>query len=355
MRKALLLATVLLAACGQTSASAPVTASPIPASSSARISAPSTSPQPSDWRQLPYYVCAAAGNCPPAASGIAFDPDQSEFITFGGWRPSTDDTSETWRYKNGRWTQLNPMHVPIGRLSPVMVFDQALGKIVMYGGEDVPASAAAGWGGEVGGIPFAADTWTWDGSDWTEQHPAHHPVLFVPDGTYDYARDQVLLLGFYQSGIETTWTYDGIDWTHHAVADLKPDPPRIQTALCFDNSSESVLTFGGHNDGGADLTQVWRWDGKTWTQTAAHTPVKNFGRNCVPEPDKASMLLYDGSFWRWNGTDFAQLQPQHSPTIEGGLFLDSPRHEVLFFGAHWPQTDYQVWSWTGSDWTPTSV
>ena len=138
---------------------------------------------------------------------MAFDPVRDEIVTFGGWRHTGPITDETWIFKGGRWAHLHPAHVPPARDTAVLVFDAALGRVVMYGGRDVPASATAGTGGEVGGIRFAADTWTWSGSDWTEQHPAHRPVLFVPDGTYDYVRNQLLLLGF--DGQMETWTYDG--------------------------------------------------------------------------------------------------------------------------------------------------
>jgi hypothetical protein len=285
---------------------------------------------------------------------MAFDPIRNEIVTFGGVYHTGAFADATWKFKDGRWAQLQPTHVPPARDAAVLVFDAALGVIVMYGGRDVPPSAAVGGGGEVGSIPFSADTWTWDGFDWTERHPAHRPVLFVPDGTFDYVRNQIVLLGFGAGAMET-WTYDGTDWTQHPTAAGKPDPARRQCWLSFDAASKTVVTFGGHNDGGADTTAVWEWGGQTWTRTAANSPPVRYFGPMAPESDRASMLIYNAvapfSTWRWNGSTFEQLQPAHIPKLAvAWLNPDPTRHQLLLFGWTWPESQFQVWSWSGEDW-----
>ncbi|MFI5284006.1 MAG: hypothetical protein ACHQ0J_12895 [Candidatus Dormibacterales bacterium] len=358
---------LLLAACGSpqaagSTATPGTTAATTPSSvaSPTRTAAPQPS-QPSTTPSVPaYFACEDARTCPPLADiAMAFDPVRDEIVTFGGSYHSGPVTDETWRFRDGRWAQLHPAHVPPPRIDTVLVFDAAHGVVVMYGGSGVPASAAAGTGGDVGGITFAADTWTWDGSDWTEQHPAHRPVPFIPDGTYDYARNQIVLLGFDRQ--METWTYDGTDWTHRTNADGKPDPPRRQVWLSFDSASQTVVTFGGHNDGGADVSAVWEWDGQTWGETAAKSPPVQYFGPMAPELDRAGMLIYNPllilptSTWRWNGTTFEQLQPGHAPALAvEWLQPDPPRHRLLLFG-YSPERQFQVWSWSGQDWTQITV
>src|ERR1700690_1136285 len=43
-----------------------------------------------------------------------------------------------------------------------MTYDAATGTVVLFGG--------------LGGKRYLGDTWTWDGTTWTQQHPAAHPV-----------------------------------------------------------------------------------------------------------------------------------------------------------------------------------
>jgi hypothetical protein len=359
---------LLLAACGYPRASGSATDSGSPAPLASPSVFPSATPSPSFPTPSPnpaaYFACANAGACPPGAGiGATFDPVRNALITFGGVDYPNNHLlirDSTWTFKGGAWTQLHPAHVPAARDTAPLVFDAARNVVVMYGGRDVPDNAAAGRAGE-GGITFAADTWTWDGSDWTQQYPAHHPVLFVPEMTYDYARNQILLLGFGQNGMET-WTYDGSDWTQHPAS--KPDPPRVQGWLSFDPASKTVVTFGGHNDGGADVSAVWQWDGQTWRRTAAAMPpVYQLGSIMAPDVNLGSMLLYDSdtggapsSTWRWDGRAFQRLQPSHQPQVLAlGLSADLSRHRLLLFGWTWPDRQFQVWSWSGADWSQLLV
>ena len=229
----------------------------------------------------------------------------------------------------------------------------------MYGGRDVPPSATAGTGGDASKTTFAADTWTWDGSDWTEQHPAHRPVLFVPSAAYDYGRSEVVLLGAGPNAMET-WTYNGVDWTAHPAAQGKPDPIRVQGRLSFDPTSKTIVTFGGLNQSAADLSVVWQWDGQTWSQTpVTGPPAHRAVSNMAPVLDRSIMLLYDSDgsgaqagTWLWDGRAFLQVQPSHQPALPAlACAADPPRERVLLFGWTWPDMVFQVWSWSGGDWS----
>jgi hypothetical protein len=63
-----------------------------------------------------------------------------------------------------------------------MAYDDATGTVVLFGGE-----TAAG--------TYLNDTWTWDGTTWTEQFPAVRPSARVTAMTYDSLTQTVVLFG----------------------------------------------------------------------------------------------------------------------------------------------------------------
>ena len=81
-----------------------------------------------------------------------------------------------------------------------MAYDAALEKVVMHGGD-------------VGINDFSADTWVWDGADWTQKHPANNPPpRAFPAMTYDAAHGQVVLFGGesrYTDPKGDTWVWPG--------------------------------------------------------------------------------------------------------------------------------------------------
>jgi hypothetical protein len=75
-----------------------------------------------------------------------------------------------------------------------MAYDAARGQVVLFG-------AAPG---------LTSDTWTWDGTDWTQHFPAHSPSGRALMGmAYDAARDRVVLFG----GTIGSSVYVGDTWT----------------------------------------------------------------------------------------------------------------------------------------------
>jgi len=347
-----------------TSPSASIANSTLPSASPGQSSKPSPTPIPPKFPMdfLANEQCRAAGECPPISCFASeFDPIRREIIFFGGCLPSEPRSDATWRYKDGTWTRLFPSDTPPARGFAAMAFDEALGVIVMYGGSDVPD-----WAAEATVSPdiaISGDTWTWDGSDWTEQHPAHHPVLFGPSATYDYARHQIVLIGVTPANTMQTWTYDGVDWTHRALADRTPTPWRIYERLSFGPASSTVATFGGYNPSNADISAVWKWDGRTWTKTLANAPPAISGlASFAPEFAQKSILICSdtqpATTWLLNLSGFRQVHPVHQPGTCAGMSPDRSRDRVLVYG--WTEFkgdswQFEVWFWSGSDWTATTV
>src|ERR1700674_1745004 len=79
--------------------------------------------------------------------------------------------------------------------------------------------------GSSSGPDYFADTWTWNGTDWHQEHPAHSPPPRVgPAVGFDPSTGKILLFGGHSDRVFTdTWTWDGHDWTEEHLL-LSPPP-----------------------------------------------------------------------------------------------------------------------------------
>ncbi|MCL4434752.1 MAG: hypothetical protein M1399_08335, partial [Actinobacteria bacterium] len=196
---------------------------------------------------------------PPAmaeASG-AYDAATKQFIIFGGCAYCTGPGSfsdDMWAWDGTNWTQLTPATMPAGRDNAPMAFDPATNQLVLFGGSE------NGVGNQ------ANDTWTYDGSNWTQQTPATSPPPLADAAmAYDAASQQLILFGGGTSAGVTneTWAWDGTNWTQ-----LNPStspPGRDGAGMTYDAAAGVLVLFGG-NGASTYLNDTWVWDGKTWHQ-----------------------------------------------------------------------------------------
>jgi len=85
----------------------------------------------------------------------------STVVLFGGYDQGSGTTfNDTWTFNGSTWTQVGPPSSPSARTSPAMGTMGDL--VVLFGGAD-----AAG--------QYLRDTWTFNGSDWTQVTVASHP------------------------------------------------------------------------------------------------------------------------------------------------------------------------------------
>jgi hypothetical protein len=231
------------------------------------------------------------GCCP----AMAYDAATGTVVLFGG--------GDTWSWDGTDWTQLHPAHAPSPRAGMGMAYDAAHCEVVLFGGEN-------------GASPSLDDTWTWDGTDWTQQHPAHAPSPRAAMGVaYDAARGQVVLFGGFDYGpsifFDDTWTWNGTDWRKQHPAHAPP--PVAYPALADDVTHAQVLLFGGENTHKGPLGgDTWTWDGTDWTLRAPPaSPPPRFGAGLAGGEPPGGMTLFGGhalgeralgDTWTWDGT-----------------------------------------------------
>lgn len=126
----------------------------------------------------------------------------------------------------------------------------------------------------------------------------------------------------------------------------------------------------------AFATQMWYWDGSTWTQLhPSHLPPPMKWSSMAYDAANRTLVLFGGwilkgggssdATWIWNGSDWSQAQPAQSPPVRSAASMayDAATQTVILFGGcdllTWgmPPTcpdnvsPTDTWSWNGKTWT----
>jgi N-acetylneuraminic acid mutarotase len=268
-------------------------------------------------------------------------------VVFGGTNGGTR-MNDTWTFDGTSWTELAAATPPSPRSSPGMT---ALGnKIVLFGGYD--------------GNNYLNDTWTFDGTSWTKVSVPAPPRARSYPGMVTLG-NKVLLFGGYSEDpglgsntapatyLNDTYLFDGNLWTPVLV----PLPPPARGGASMVTLGNKVLLFGGY-DGTNDLSDTWTFDGTSWTSSGA-----TFG---APPSGRAAAILqtlgtqavmfggYDGASYlsdTWVGMPWSSLSVSGPPARDGACSAVLGSRLVLFGGALAPIPPATALSPTNDTWT----
>lgn len=252
------------------------------------------------------------------------------------------------------WVQLKPGHSPSPRTGAAFVFDSASGAGVLFGGST--------------GSGYLADTWTWDGAGWNLQHPRSSPSARYDAGVASDHAGRVVLFGGYGPGAAAaalfgdTWTWDGRDWTRQHPR-TSPEP-RMAPLMAYDNDLGKTVLYGGFDpvQHAPYSSTVWTWDGSNWSEQAVDTNPGIFGASAFAFDPISRRFVSFGGFrarvisetWSFDGIKWARLSPPLSPPgRRDAAFEFEPSGEGILFGG----TPYMggsigdTWSWHAGGWT----
>ena len=282
----------------------------------------------------PTWSTANPQHSPPVdASSMTYDDATGQLVRFG--RSATDQGCPpdiTWTWDGGNWADHQQINAPNDRQSPTMGYDAATQQVVMFGGNSQGCGTPPGQAGFLGGI---ADTWTWNGSIWTEQHPATSP----PGGqsgcaAYDAQTEQFIMYGGYApfstgpgSPSNETWQWTNGNWTQLTSAST---PPPGFCAMTYDPVRKvlvmlvtEIFTAASAADNGANnVLETWTWNGSSWSRAVD-----------LPSTSAVGPLSFDPD----TGTDIAYIDQYTSCSVTSCPFTD------------------ETWSWDGSAWTKTAT
>ena len=295
---------------------------------------------------------------------MAYDAATGQVVLFSGWATGGGTLlSDTWVWNGINWTQESPATSPAARGYASMVYDAALGQVVLFGGVGNTAPGSNG---------FFNDTWVWNGTNWTEESPTTSPSGREYSAMAYYAPGNLVVLfaGDNSTGVlDDTWTWDGTNWTLRTPA--TSPPARLAASMVYDAVEGQVVLFGGDGDGGVRLADTWVLDGSGWTQESPTTSPSGRGSSAVAyDALLGQVVLFGGAnsgglladTWVWNGTNWIQENPAASPSARwaSAMAYDAAQGQVILFGGS-NSTSSPVnalgdtWAYSQGDFGPVSI
>jgi hypothetical protein len=273
-----------------------------------------------------------------------------------------------------QWAPIAPVTSPAARTAAAMTYDLFHDRLVLFGGV----------GRNGPGTTQLNDTWTFDGTNWTQQSPANSPpAKYYADIVFDSARGVFVMYGgnatFSSPGTNETWEYDGVTWTQRFPA---TDPGNLGLhAMVFDSVRNRTVLYGGMPGGNpiVDSHQTWEYDGVTWTQRfPANNPGPLEAHAMCFHAGVGKTILFGGvnanpsvppsaidsdKTWAFDGTNWAELPVPgvRPPRRERARLAYDPFRQVclLVGGMHYsngqPRADTWELQQTGANWTWTQV
>jgi hypothetical protein len=289
------------------------------------------------WLQVGYSSAPSARE----NSGIAYDAAERSMVLFGG-ALGTSVFGDTWTW-DGIWRPKLPATSPSPRQGPAMAFDGAAGNVVLFGGSVVPFVKGAAFG----------DTWTWDGTNWTQQFPrvSPSPRLWATM-VYDPVNQAVLLFGGSNTpngddAFSDTWAWNGVTKSWTELHPSSHPSGRAGNQLVYDAANRTVVLFGGVTTSLTPLNDTWTFNGINWTRHfPASSPAPRNGPGLAYDANLSAVVLFGGAVgaccsdnlndtWTWNGMNWTEVYPANTlPTARNApaMDFDPLRKVILMFG-----------------------
>ena len=143
---------------------------------------------------------------------MAFDPTIGRLVLFGGLSCDSCITTlygDTWTYDGTTWTQQMPATRPDAREGAAMEFDSATNQLVLFGGQGFDPLC-----GGCGIVKDFNETWNYDGTTWTRLTPSiSPPTSLYRSMVYNPPAQQIILFGGQDS-----WAYQSVGSGYRLVA-----------------------------------------------------------------------------------------------------------------------------------------
>ena len=150
------------------------------------------------WRE------AKSATVPPprAGSAVAYDEVSNRVLLFGGYYGEGQALQDTWAWDGSSWTELHPPTTPTSGLA-YSAYDAVNGNVVLVTVQD-------------------GATWTWSGTDWIKVAPTHSPKpRLLARMLFDAALGEIVLFGGKTTPAGPSdsehltneiWAWNGRDW-----------------------------------------------------------------------------------------------------------------------------------------------
>lgn len=267
--------------------------------------------------------------------GMVFDSARNQTVLFGGWLDSGPE-NDTWIWNGETWEVGTSPTRPSARVIHNLVYDERLERTVSFGGTDTPNG---------NGLNFA-DTWEWDGDEWTSIETETFPTPRVGQAmAYDPNTDLSYIFGgieFSGAWMNDVWGYDGRTWEE--ITTDNPPPARNAHAMVYDAAREQVMMFGGGDNQGVPIVDTWVFDGTDWEMLSpVNTPSGRRFYAMAYDSDREVTVLFGGAdvdgnhmsdTWEWDGSNWTEISTATAPVERSRhvMSYDSARQKIVLFG-----------------------
>jgi hypothetical protein len=246
-----------------------------------------------------------------------------------------------------------------------MAYDDATQQIVLFGGQSATPTG--------GVLDLLDDTWTWDGTNWTQRTPAKSPppTIFLPVA---YDPDTQTVVGVRDNdpvNTTSTWQWDGATWGTIATTG-NPASPKQGAGIAFSTVPSSIVMFGTvYGLGVTTNAKTWTFTPNAWVGHAATAggPHPRFFP-AMSQDTGGGIVMFGGSgglgnvgtvfsdTWSWANNAWHKKIPSRSPRARAGAVMayDSTCGRSLLYGGE-VSTQVTVayftdsWLWDGQTWT----
>lgn len=263
--------------------------------------------------------------------GMVYDVGRSVTVLFGGW--DINYYNDTWQWNGTDWSKITTTNSPIVRRDMGMDYHN-------QGAGNQYALVFGGWNGNS----LLADTWKFNGTDWTQVTTAHAPSARKMCRMAYFASQNVTILfgGYNGTVLGDTWKFDGTDWTQLAPTGT---PTAVYgQAMAYDSTNNRILLFGGRKADGTASTETWKleYTGGNWAWTKltpATTPITFTGMNMAFDPAHNLFLMHGDNIepyyaYSYNNSDsnWHQFTPSANSGYYGGMVYDVSHGNFVITG-----------------------
>jgi hypothetical protein len=341
-RAAILIAALVVAACGCSNSAAGVR-SPSPSlrattsPETTTTATPTSSPSPAVQPCLPADLDGQSGT--PIGrnnASMTFDEGHSTLLITGGVTTlyACRQPALLWQWNGSSWRTTS------GEPPGTILYDSVHHRSLVLGPK----------------------TESWDGAAWT---PITGPT---PSGAaaFDALRGQAIVYAVTSDGAAQTWVLDGSSWVLR-----KPDhepPARLDSQLAWDPADGVVVMWNGYIPGQVSsnrTSETWTWDGSDWKDAST-----TLGPRAVEDAALGSggdgVVAYTTSaspgatrLWKFTGGSWL-LQPGTPPPPRSGAVLayDPGHHLTYLFGGDLGDLNggktNELWTYDGTEWKRVS-
>jgi len=301
-------------------------------------------PQNTNWTQQ------SLSTSPPGRDGssIAYDAANRTDLLFGGYEPCSlcnNLVADTWAWNGQTWSQQNPATSPSAREDAGMAYYDPTQSVILFGGDI------------ANNCPPPNDTWSWNGSTWSQLAGGGPEPKQWFGMDYDAATKSIVLFGGNSGPCDIggvgpendTWIFNG-SWSRAAPG--SSPSPRDSFAMAYDPATGLIVLFGGEIWSTSCschvyVNETWTWDGSTWTQQQpANSPSARVDSRIAYDSASGTLILFGGSSgssssltetWSWDGANWTQLSPANAPTSRQGSTMAAHAQsgtDVLFGGVN---------------------